>query len=354
MRQLIAAHDLDVKAAFVQGKLNLVRCSHCKAVFSPDVATLYYDLEQGHAFVYVPAGPTAPGERPATRVRDLTDALRRSLAPEQWRSNLARPQRFSSPGDLAQAILKADGITPELLQVQAARAELLAALLQAPSEEELRTLARAHDAELDGPFFELLTAQMHAAHMAGDAQRAQTLLTLRTYLGRHSSRGQEVIAAIDARLGLNGIQSREELLTHLRQARDGAERAALVAQGSMLLDARFFQLLDAAAEQAARDGDAAAAAVLQQLRIELPALKAASEAQVRAALERAAALVTQVVSAPHPDRVLAENRAGLDEAFFVVLGATIERARRQGAQEPLRALELIGQLARTIGAEGDG
>jgi hypothetical protein len=144
------------------------------------------------------------------------------------------------------------------------------------------------------------------------------------------------------------IQSREELLAQLRQAKDDAERAALVAKGHVLLDQSFFQLLDASAEQAARAGDADTVAIFQSLRAALPELKAAHEAQTRATLERAAALFTQIVSSPKPDQVLEQNRTKLDEAFFVVLGANIERARRQGQQEPARALELIGQLARTM------
>lgn len=346
VRQIIAAHDLPVKAAFLQGRLNQVRCPQCQATYSLAVPTLYYDLAQGFAYVFVAGeGPTDPAG--ATSVGELTRALRQSLPPDKRAPYLARPKRFASLAALIRAVLATDGITEAMLHEQAARAKLLDELLQAPSEAALKEQALAHDAELDRGFFELLTASMQAAHMAGDQNRAQTLLAFRTFLGQHSTQGRQAIAAIDAQLGLAVIQSREELLAQLRQA-DDAERAALVAQGHVLLDQSFFQLLDSAAAEAAQMDDSAAARSLAALRATLPGLIAAHEAQTRAALERAANLFSQVVSSPKPDQVLEQNRAGLDEAFFMVLGANIERARRQGQPEPVRALELIGQLARTM------
>ena len=61
---------------------------------------------------------------------------------------------------MVEAILAADGVTPDLLALQTARAALLETLMQAPSEAALAELALAHDAELDRTFFELLTARM--------------------------------------------------------------------------------------------------------------------------------------------------------------------------------------------------
>ncbi|NNJ12728.1 hypothetical protein EKD04_020595 [Chloroflexales bacterium ZM16-3] len=343
VRQIIAAHDLAIKAAFIQGRLNRVQCPECKASFTPTVPTLYYDLEQAFAYVFAPAGPDR-----AANVRELVAALKHSLPPEQLTPSLAHPNRFATRESIIQAILAADGITPEVQRTQAARGKLLDELLQSPSEEALRAKATAHDADLDPAFFELLTAHMQAAHMEGDQDRAQTLLAFRTFLGQHSSQGRAAIAAIDTRLGLEVIQSREELLAQLLQTTDADARAALVARGHVLIDQSFFQLLDASIDQAAHAGDVSAAHALYVLRAALPGLMAEQEAQTRAALDRAAALFSQIVSSPQPDQVLEQNRAGIDEAFFVVLGANIERARRQGQQEPARALELIGQLARTM------
>lgn len=343
VRQLISAQDLPVKAALLQGRLNRLECPHCGAVADLAIPTLYYDRDKGFALVFAPDAPDR-----ATEVRELTRALRLSLPPAARAPALTRPRPCATREALVEAILAADGVTPALLERQTARARLLEQLMQAPSEADLAELARAHDAELDQTFFELLTARMQAAHMQGDQDTARTLLAYRTFLGRLASRGRATIAAIDAGLGLTVIQDREELLARLRQAPDEATRAELVARAGALMDQSFFQLCAAAAEEASRAGDRAAVHDLDQLRASLRELKARHAAGERAALERAAALFAQVVDAPQPDQVLARNRANLDEAFFVLLGANLERARRQGQHEPARALELIGQLARAI------
>jgi translation elongation factor EF-Ts len=80
-------------------------------------------------------------------------------------------------------------------------------------------------------------------------------------------------------------------------------------------------------------------------------LTAAHEASSQAAMQRAAALFKEVVQSDTPDQVLKRKRQEIDEAFFVVLGANIERARRQGQDAPVRALELIGRLAQAAQQE---
>jgi hypothetical protein len=249
---------------------------------------------------------------------------------------------------MVDAILVADGITGAVLEAQAAKAKLIEALLQSPSEAALKEKALAHEAELDFEFFELLTANMQAANMKGDHAGAQTFLALRTLLGQSVAQGRKIIAEIDAKLGLVVIQSRDELLEKLQSAADDTERAALVATGHVLLDPPFFQLLDAARDHAERSGDPAKAQSLADLSAAVAALKAAHEANSRAAMQKATALFKAVVQSDTPDQVLKRKAQEIDEAFFIVLGANIERARRQGHAEPARALELIGQLARTM------
>src|SRR5262245_5562977 len=119
-------------------------------------------------------------------------------------------------------------------QAQAAKAKLIEALLQSPSETALKEKATAHAAELDHDFFELLTAYMQAAHMQGDQAGAHIFLALRSMLGQSVAQGHSIIAEIDTKLGLTVIQSREELLAKLQSAADDSERAALVATGHVL------------------------------------------------------------------------------------------------------------------------
>src|SRR5215208_2191414 len=171
---------------------------------------------------------------------------------------------------------KETGIMPtEVPQAQADKAKLIEALLQSPSEAALKEKATVHAAELDYEFFELLTAYMQAAQMQGDQAGAQIFLALRTLLGQWAAHGRKLIAEIDMKLGLTVIQSREELLEKLRSAANDSERAALVATGHVLLDQAFFQLLNAARDQAASTSDIATAKSLTELSATVSKLKAA-------------------------------------------------------------------------------
>jgi hypothetical protein len=324
-----------------------LRCHQCGATIVAAIPTLYYDLDKEFAFIFAPSDVHLTKITQDKTIRSITDALAKSLPVEQRKAYILAPQRFSSLKAMVEAILQADGITSEVLQAQTAKAKLIETLLQSPSEAALKEKAAAHQAELDYAFFELLTAYMQAAQMKGDQAGAQTFLALRAILGQLSIQSRNIIAAIDAKLGLLVIQSREELLEKLQSANE-SERAALVATGYVLLDQPFFQLLDTAKDQAAGAGDTAKAQALTDLRATVATLKAAHAANSQAAMQQAAALFKAVVQSDTPDQVLKQNIQKIDESFFIVLGANIERARRQEQAEPARALELIGQLARTM------
>jgi hypothetical protein len=348
--QIIVSHDLTAKSALLRGRNTAVQCHKCNAIVIAAIPTLYYDPDKQLAFVFAPHDAHAAKPAYQTTVNALVDALLQSLPAGQRQNYLRNPQQQPTLKSLAEAILAADGITGDVLQTQTERAKLIEMFLQSPSEAALKEQALAHEAELDMAFFELLTAYMQSAQMRGDHAGAQSFLALRSMLGQWAAQGRAIVAEIDSKLGLTVIQSREELLEKLQRA-DASELAALVATGHVLLDQAFFQILDAAKAQATAAGDSVKARSLGELGAAVSKLKAAHEASSQAAMQRAAALFKEVVQSDTPDQVLKRKRQEIDEAFFVVLGANIERARRQGQDAPVRALELIGRLAQAAQQE---
>jgi hypothetical protein len=349
VQQIVDASDLVVKSALLQARTHSASCANCGATVVRAVPTLYYDLDKALALVFAPADLHLATPTQEATIASLTTALAASLPPElRGADYLAAPRRCASLEALVEAVLEADGISKEMLAAQTARAQLIETLLRSTDEAELRAKAASHAAELDDAFFELLTAYMQAAQLEGDQASAQTFLALRTLAAQLTPGGKQIIADIDARLGLRVIQSRDELLEQLRAAPDEQARAALVETGQVLLDPTFFQQLDARIAQAALHGDSAQARSLHELRDSIVALKAAQDARTQQAMRRAASLFSAVVQSEAPDKVLKRRLGEVDDAFFVVLGANIERARRQGQSEPVRALELIGKLARTM------
>ncbi|QLQ07353.1 MAG: hypothetical protein HZY76_15905 [Anaerolineae bacterium] len=75
------------------------------------------------------------------------------LRPEQRRAYLFQPKEFLTLNGMVEAILAADGITPEMMRAQQELAQLVNVIVRsATSEEALRATAKAYDAQLDYDF----------------------------------------------------------------------------------------------------------------------------------------------------------------------------------------------------------
>jgi len=345
VNNIIDGQDTAMKAAFLQGRTNLIQCPQCGVNISPSIPILYYDLEKEISLVLVPSELNVLGPDQEKMIGDLTNRLVNSLPAEQRKFYLFNPKQFLSRESMVKAILEADGITEETLETQVAKAKLIEEFLKTPDDAALKEMVAAHDAELDQEFFEILTAYMQAAQMEGDQARFQAFFALRQILGEQSTQGKEVIAEIDAKLGLVIIQSQEELLERLQNAPNDEERESLVVSGHAMLDYTFFQKLTSKIDQATKNGDSKTAQALKTLRTQILDIKAKHEKETQAALEKATELLKKILQSNRPDKILAEKLDEVDEAFFFILRANIEEARRQNQEEPAKALEMVGNMA---------
>ena len=345
IQDIVNGQDLVAKAAFLEERLNDAQCPQCRANITPTVPILYYDLEHEIVFVLAPPESSLDLSAQNEMIQVLTNTLINSLPTGQRKTYLFTPQRFDSLEPMIRAILAADGITKELVKNQAEIAKTLEILLQSPDEETLKSNIKTYDAALNYEFFELLTGYIHAAQLEGDEAKAQALFGLREYLGKASSQGKESIAKVDAQLSQAVVENQAQLFEKLQRAANNKEREQLVADGYSLLDFAFFQQLTEKIDRATESKDVETAHTLKQLRTDIIDLKTAFEQKSRAALEQGETLFREIIESEEPDQVMKKNISGIDESFFFVLGANIERARRQGQEEPAQAMEKIGQVA---------
>lgn len=344
VQTIINGQEPAMKAAFLQGRVNLSQCPQCGAINSTKTPVLYYDLEKELAFVYTPGGISVADPTQEKLIGDLTNSLVNSLPPEQRKFYLFNPKPFLSLESMVKAILEADGITEEDIKRQETQAKLVQEFLQAPDKATLKEKVKEHDSELDYEFFELLTALMQSAQMEGDQEQAQAFFALRSVLGKWSSQGKEAIAEIDSKLGLVIVESQEQLLEKLLETKDDEELAQLVVAGHSLLDYSFFQKLTAKIDQAAKSGDEQTASTLKDLRTKVLDLKAEHEEASREALEQASQLLRDIVQSERPDKVIDKKLNEINEAFFFVLNAHVQEAQRRGQQETVQALNMIGNM----------
>jgi hypothetical protein len=242
---------------------------------------------------------------------------------------------------LVNAVLEAEGITPEMLERQKDKARLINEFLQAKDEESLRNLVKEHDAELDYEFFQILTVSAQAAQADGQSEMAQALLGLRALLADLSSQGQSAVAEVDTALGLGESITREELLSRLQAAESDEEFDALVAVGRPLLDYAFFQNLTGQIEAAS---DAESASQLKALRTRVLDATAKQDEEAQARMQQASELFKTILQADDPQATAREHLDEIDDAFFVVLSANIQHAESENHEEAARALQQLANM----------
>ncbi len=309
---------------------------------------LYYDLEKELAFVFLPNGlqlTTADQER---IIGGLTNSLVNTLPAEQRKFYLLNPKPFLSLDSLIKAVLEADGITEEMLEAQAQKIKLLESFLKIDNEADLKSKIKENDDKLDREFFEILTASMQAAQFEGNAAFAQALFALRSFIARYSTQGRQAVKEIDDELGMVYIETQEELLEKLQSAKDEQELEALVAAGYDFLDYGFFQKLTGQLDAAIKAGDKKKEAELKTLRSKILEIKGQQEERSQAALQKAVDFLQKVLRSSDPAKFLEKNIERIDNAFFAVLSANIQEARRQKSEEAAKAMEMIGHMAMSL------
>lgn len=334
-----------MKSAFLRGRLNLIQCPQCGFTHALNVPILYYDLEKELALVLVQGGLQITNAEQEKMIGDLTNKLVNSLPAEERKFYLLNPKQFLTMDSMVKAVLEGDGITSEEIEAQQAKVKLLEEFLQVTDETALKKKVKEQEAELDHQFFEILTASIQEAQMVGNTTTVQTLLGLRTLMGRWSRPARTIINEIDAELGAIFIASQDELLNKLEEAEDDETFEALIAAGYSLFDYGFFQKLTAQLDEATAANDPKRADELRKLRTKILDAKDRHEEKLRAGMEKSADLLKKIFQSGQPDKVLAKNIDDIDETFFMLLSANIEEAQRQKQTDAAQALSIIGNMA---------
>jgi hypothetical protein len=345
VQTLINGQDPAQKNAFLQGVFNVAQCPKCGFTSPLDVPLFYYDLEKELALVLVPGSVQMSQPEQQKIIGNLANKLVNSLPAADRKFYLFNPQQFLTLETMAKAVLKADGITEEMLEAQAAKAKLIEKFLETKDEAALKTLVKEHDAKLDKEFFEFLTASMQAAQMEGNQAGVQTLFSLRGLLAKFSSQGAAVVKEIDEELGMMYLKTQDELLDRLLAAKNDEEFEALVMTGFALLDYGFFQKLTAQIDAAAKTKDKAKEKTLTEVRSKVLEIKNEVETASRAALEDAMELLREIMQSGNPQQVMDKNLDRIDEPFFAILAANIQEAQKDKNEKVVQALQMIGGMA---------
>jgi hypothetical protein len=337
--------DPQAKALFLSGQSNVAVCPQCGHAGMLSTPIVYHDPEHEILFTYVPPNLNLPELEQQRIIGDMTSRVMSSLPAEKRRGYLLRPRSFFTLDSMVEAVLEAEGITPEMLQAQREKAALLERLLRSPDPEVRELLIRENDRLIDYEFFQLLSVNLQMAGAQGQDMAVQELGSLQQQLLQWTTTGQEIAAREQAIREMGTEVSREQLLEKLEAAAMAGEQAkieTMVAVARPLVDYSFYQELADHIEQAERNGKPDQAARLKALRETILEVADAVDAEMQEAGKEAAALLREILESDDLETAVRERLAFVDEVFMSILALNIEAAQQTGHTEELERLQQVG------------
>lgn len=324
--------DPQLKNLLLQGALNTVACPACGTPGRVSAPLLYHDPRKELLMVYVPPELNLPMAEREKLTGSLVSALMTNVPPEQRKGYFLNPRTALTLQGLIDEILKADGITKEMLDEQRARTTLLQDLVRAMDDEaQLNALVEQNKARIDYAFFLTLAAAAQGSGSAGQTQLAEKLLKLRDSL----------LARLPISLPepLPDNTPPTVLIDRLLAAKDKEMRWAYVLYNRHLLDYAFFEELTQRSEKATSEE----AAALRALRTELLEMTEQLDKEARAVQEQKLKLLQELLASQDPQQTLREHQSEIDELFLSLLAATQRQAQQEGNADVAQRLQAIQQ-----------
>jgi len=319
----------DLKRRLLRGQLNVITCPSCSNLTAVATPLAYHDPDKGLFLILLPTQLALSAEQQEKTIGEFTNLVMNSLPAEQRKGYLFQPKTFFTMESLRSEILRADGITDEMMQEQMQRGQLVRDLLaQMEEKESFEKLLEERRSALDYEFFLFLTATIDQAREEGDEAVAQQLTALREKLQQFLTPEQVAPSA-----GPEGAMTREELIERLFARKDSDDFQTLIAIARPALDYQFFQTLTGQIEAAEAQGEQEKAAELTGLRTRILDLVDELDKEATEALQRASALLRQIVDSEDMQATAEEHLEQIDAAFLTTLEANIIAAERSDQGE---------------------
>lgn len=326
--------DPTVKERLLSGRINLITCPNCGYRGMIGTPIMYHDHSKQLAITYVPVELNLNTTDREKLIGSMTQAVMRSLPDEAPKGYLLQPKAALTIQGVIDLVLEADGITPDMVNAERRKAQLINELATASAAEQDKLIADNPDL-LDESFFEMLEMVARSASEQGDARVSLRMLNLRkklldtTEIGAEIRRREEATREVIAELqAMGGRVTREQFVDLLaKHAHNDHKIDALAGVARAYLDYTTFSLITQKIEQADSPMDRT---VLERMRDRLLAFAAEMERQSQAMVERATDTLRLFLQAPDLPAAIREHVDRIDELFLQVLQANLEQAQRGG------------------------
>jgi hypothetical protein len=342
-----AGQDPEAKSMFLSGQINVAACPQCGHAGMLNTPLVYHDPDKELLFTHVPIELGLPEMEQQRIIGDLTNRVISSLPAEQRKGYLLRPQSFLRLEAMVEAILAADGITPDMLEAQRAKADLLDRLLRATTQESRQAMVQENDEQLDYEFFQILTLNIGLAQANAQEEPVRQLLELRQQLLEWTTAGHQVAAREETIRELGSKITREGLLEKLVEAAQAGEDAkveTMIVIGRPAIDYIFYQQLTARIEVQEEKGNTHEADTLRALRGRVLDVTAKVDAEMQRATEQANQLLQQILESKDIEASVRSKLGQIDDHFLNALALNLQAAEQEGRAEEIERLQQLGEI----------
>jgi hypothetical protein len=328
------SQDAQGKALLLAGQLNSSQCPHCGAVNSMAVPLLYHDADKELLIALVPMELNMNKDQQERVVGDLM----KTLPKENFKGYMFNPKRALTMQGLLDMVLQADGITPEMMEEQRQRVQLIQQMTEA-DDPTLQQLIADNDAQIDVQFLQTMSVMAQRFAQSGRpdiaeqvAQTQQVVLqfsTLGQQLAQQQADQEAVIQQVADEIEALGEEAQLEDFRDLavRYADDDARIQALVGLIRPLFDNQFFQDFSVFIGQQPADQREK----LEALRDKMLLFAQMVDQQQQSQMQQAAALLQGLINVPPEqlDQAIVESLPLIDDTFMAILSANVQEAQKR-------------------------
>lgn len=340
-RVIDVQHRPQLKSLLLTNRFNMYTCPNCQRTSALAVPFLYHDADKELALIFLPMQAGQNNADQQRLIGQLTQTVMNALSPEQRKAYLLQPRQFFTFQSLVEEVLKADGVTPEMMAEQQVQVDLLNRMVDATDDTVLDVIIKENDSQIDYAFFQLVSIQLNVVESSQQVGAVQRLSHVYDRLVELSSIGQKIKGQAEAIDALSANPTRDTLLEQLLHVDDASTREALISVGRSLLDYPFFQKLTALIDAAKKSGDTAESERLTALRKEILGIRDRIDAQMRQHAEQRAALLNKLLLSKDLEKDIEANADGIDDLFFDVLTNNLQRAQQANDMGTFNRLQEI-------------
>lgn len=348
--------DPEAKEKLLSGSANLIDCPVChyQGVYPSPI--VYHDADKELLLTYFPPESNLPLPEQEKIIGPLIKKVVDTLPPEKRKGYLFRPQTMLTQQLLFETILKADGITPEMMKAQQEKLVLISQLAAA-APDKLPELIAQNDDKIDEQVFLLISRLAETSAAGGDQEGVQVLANLQQSIVEHSSYGKSLAEqARESQAAVRSLQelsqtglTRESLLALMIESADSDVRlTTLVTMARGGLDYTFFEQLSAKIDAASGEEKDK----LSALREKLLELSAAVDDALKAQMEQAQALLDEILKAENIEEAAEKALPRVNQAFVDVVNHAAQHAQAEKDQATLEKLMRVIAVVQAASQSG--